>query len=422
MKKNVVLVMLVLAMAVVPLFAEPTFSGSFSYGLNYDFGEKDVWEGLANKGKIDFKAELSDFTSLTASVGGNQGEEVYVNSLVLSQDLTGALGFDGPLAFSYKLGKCNFEVHDYSFIKHPDAKVGTKVSDKMEEYDLEIEEDGETKTVVGKRPVMRGKKVRGNISNMVGFVATVGIMDTLNVDIALYPETYLNEKKDDEEFAVNLSGTFGKVKASAYYTISQEFTQVHKFGWCQDDYGDFVGFNASVQVLEPLFISAFFERDMEDETSTVALSGKYNIGDLSVRLGADVNRIGLEYLDDDKKVEWNVKDCLDVDADLIYKKGGLSSHVRLRGSMDDFATKSYSFCRLAYGIDELTFYGQTWLWGFKDLKMGENVDYEIGMKYNLEKVTVNVGYVDFNTPYTYKAFQDPVDHGTGLFVNFTASF
>ena len=161
---------------------------------------------------------------------------------------------------------------------------------------------------------------------------------------------------------------------------------------------------------------------MEDETSTVALSGKYNIGDLSVRLGADVNRIGLEYLDADKKVEWNVKDCLDVDADLIYKKGGLSSHVRLRGSMDDFATKSYSFCRLAYGIDELTFYGQTWLWGFKDLKMGENVDYEIGMKYNLEKVTVNVGYVDFNTPYTYKAFQDPVDHGTGLFVNFTASF
>ena len=421
MKKNVVLTLLVFAIMAVPMFAEPSFSGSFSYGLNYDFEHEEggkfseVWEGIDNNIEIDFEATLSDFTSLTASVSGDEDDKVTVGTLVLSQDLTGALGMTGDFGFSYKVGKQTFAPEVYTCLKYPDAEVGNNVTAITYKETVEVDIDGEKHQVVVEKELENPRGgIRGSGEGELGFVGTIALFETINVSVALYPQTYMDEEKKNEEFGVNLHGAFGDLEVSAYYCKSDENPDyVNKFGWQIDYSGNLMGANAKYTFGDAA-VSAFVETNNDSKTTWVALAGSYKLNDFTFKAGFDVNGFG--------KDDFDLKDSTDVDVRVDYDNDALNVGLRFDGSLDDFTAKSWYRARVGYTISDTTVYGQMWVAGLKDVDLKERASYEAGLKHTIDNVTFNAGYVSNNFWTAWKAFDHPCTHPQGVFFNVKASF
>ena len=443
MKKNIVLAMIVLAILVAPAFAEPAFHGEASYSLVYEQDkEKNAdgtqddkqWEDLDNNASVKFDAELDEFTTLSAEIKGDEGKAVEVETMILSQDLTGFLGIEGPVSFSYKLGKQEWKPQDYGLMKDPDAHAGLLVEAKTKDI---VDDNGFKKEVVKVCPVEGGLDfVVGDDSNMVGFVATIGIMDALNIDVAVYPTTYLNEAKNDSEFGVNVYGTFGSAKVSAYYTQSVPYLFVEDTDDddAKDDKGDMLGFNAEYAINDAFLVSALVETRLADEitvenldidfpadaTTFVALAGSYTMDGLVVKLGADVSDLGADKIEGaDKKAEdWNVVDALDVDLDVEYTLADLTLGFVTETSLNDFAVDSNAKVTAKYAIADATLFASAKMKQFKDFKAKDHLEYDLGASYAAGAVTFTGGYTE--NADTLDILDD--DHEKGFFFQVKASF
>ena len=446
MKKNIVLAMIVLAILVAPAFAEPAFHGEASYSLVYEQDSKaknadgtdadKQWEELDNNASIKFDAELDEFTTLSAEIKGDEDKAVEVESMVLSQDLTGFLGIEGPVSFSYKLGKQEWEVKDYGLMKDPDAHAGLLVEAKTKEI---VDANGFKKEEVKVFPVVAGIDIPvGDDSNMVGFVATIGIMDALNIDVAVYPSTLLNEEENDSEFGVNVYGTFGSAKVSAYYTQSTPYV------YCEDtddddmkdDKGDMLGFSAEYAINDAFLVSALAETrladkyiggfdQLKDPITGVALAGSYTMDGLVVKLGADVTELGADKIKADKDKDgndtledWNVVDALDVDLEVEYTLADLTLGLEADTSLNDFAVDSDAKVTAKYVIADATLFASAKMKQFKDFKAKDHLEYDLGASYAAGAVTFTGGYT--KNADTLDILDD--DHEKGFFFQVKASF
>ena len=399
MKKNIVLAMVVLAMLVVPAFATPSFSGEFSWATVYDFdadGDKG-WEDLSNGVEVDLSADMSDFTSLEAVIAGDEGDVVEVDTMILSQDLTGALGIDGPVTFEYSVGMQDYEVQSFSIMEDPSAVVGVTVEANE---DGDVNDDDATLVV-------------GEDSKLVGMVATIGMMGLVNVDVALYPSTYTNELAGDEEFAVNVYGEFGPAEVSVYYVASEEFD------FCVDsddddiidEAGQYFGFNAGA-AFGAVEASVMFEYDIEEETSVLALAGAYEVAeDIAVEAGIVTEDLGDDDFDFAECSAVEVKAEAAVDA--LEVEFGVEA-----GDLSELAAETEVSLALAYELGDLTLYTAVQLGTLKDFDAEDDLTYEIGATVDVDSVTYNLGYMNGSDEFSIE--DDDVEKG--LYLSVTASF
>lgn len=450
MKKNVVLGMIVLGLLVVPALAEPTFSGSFSYGFHYDpeaDDTKKIFEEGDHDASIDFTAAISEYTSLSAKMDGDSGGNVEVDHMILSQDVTGALGVDGPLGFSYKVGKQNYAPPDYSHFKDPGAEVGVQVSGSMDEVLVQHDLDGDTATpdvwVVTKadklyttttqvvdasgNPVVDSAgnpvyltKPRGSDANEIGLVLTFDLLDgTAMLDAAVYPKSFMDDNDDTMELGITLSGKAGPAEYAVYYAKSEEFAYVDSDGDTIDGDGDVVGANLKL-TFGDFVATVLGEYDLDEgqEAALAAISAGYSIAGLTATVGADLAKIGIAK-EDNGNVEWEAMDNLDVDLDLGYTIAGFETNVEFRSSLDDFSPNSSAKLTAAYTLGDLVLYGAAKMGTFKDFEVKDDLTYEAGLTYTLDNVAFNVGYTNGSD---YKAYYDSPDHKKGVYLNITTSF
>lgn len=437
MKKNLVLALVALAFLAVPVMAEPTFSAEVDYGFvfnpdpdqAFDYPDDDNggnpieiqdvdsdWQDLDNSVSVTFDGTISDFTSISAKIKGDEDDKVEVDTLILTQDVTGALGLDGAVDFTLKLGKQKFAPKDYGMMKDPDAEVGVFVEadgDKVfwldgVEPDTKIpgEEFGGILYTI---PV-------GDDSNYVGFVTSFLIVDMLNIDLALYPSTYANEVVGDEEFGLNIWGEFGDAKVSAYYVVSNQWDFVEDVD--DDDAldynGDFFGLNTEV-TLGDAIVSGLYEialsKDINDKmVSKAALAGSYTLSDVTFKLGTDVENLGAEDAD--------FVDNTDVDFKVAYAADSFNVGTSLEASLDDFAAESELAFNADYTLDAAKFFAKINFATFKDFKAEDHLEYDLGVTYTLDTVAYSLGYANDSDS------QDIIDddHETGVFFLVKASF
>ncbi len=252
MKKTIVLLTIVLAFVAAPVFAETTsaFSGEVEYAFGSDFS--DYKEDLDSIGKISLTGQVGEFTTITLSYemeadsdgSGDTTNDAWLNTtnLILTQDVTGALGVDGPISFAYALGKQDFEVADYSAV----AGYG------------DFEADAETNSALGLK-------------------MTIGATEMFNADVVVYPKSYYDGK---EEFALNAYGTVSMIDYSAYVVMNNAYDVSD----LNDDFPSittdmiFYGVNVGA-VIDALSVGVLFEGVSVEEESLgkFGVAGKYQV-------------------------------------------------------------------------------------------------------------------------------------------------
>ena len=447
MKKNIVLSMIVLTLLVVPVFAEPTFSGSFSYGFHYDVEADDpkpIYENGDHNASIDFTAAISEFTELSAKMKGSDNDTVKVEHMILSQDVTGALGIDAPVAFSFKVGKQDYAPADYSHFKDPGAKLGINVEPELEEkkvlQDLTVGTETNTYQIKVAEPIaydatdLTNLKLRGTDSKEIGLIMTFDVLEgMLKLDTVLYPKSLMDDNDDSIELGVALSGAAGPAKYSAYYAKSDRFessdfkaeykgvavpvTLVDKAGDTIDSKGDVMGLNFDL-TFGDFVTTVLADYDLDAETAMAAISAGYSIVGLTATVGADIGKIGIKK-EDNGGEDWDAKKNLDVDLDLAYAIGGFETKAELRTSLDEPDVNSNVKLTLAYTLGDAVFYGAAKMGTFKDFDVEDHLAFEAGLKYTLDSVAFNLGYTKGSD---YKAYYDSVDHKRGVYFNVSTSF
>lgn len=226
MKKTIVLLTIVLALIAAPVFAETGFSGSVDYKFGTNFTE--FGDEVDNDSAISLDGKVGEFSVVSVSIeaneegyDGTEDQTAKVTNLVLSQDVTGALGLSSPVTFAYALGVQSFEPADYSEV----AGYG------------EAGLDAETATGLA-------------------LVATFGVTEMFMLDVAAFPKTYFGAA---HEFAVNAYGTISMVDYSAYYQLSAVG-------------GDMVGANMGL-VIDALSVGAALDMILTDAMN----SGVYGV-------------------------------------------------------------------------------------------------------------------------------------------------
>lgn len=460
MKKNIVLSMIALTLLVVPALAEPTFGGAFSYGFHFDIDPDDdgvdstIFEEGDHNASIEFTAAISDFTSLSAKIKGDDDAEVKVEHMILTQDVTGALGIDGPVAFGFKVGKQSYTPPDYSHFHDPDFTVGIDVVPEKEDKTIYVK-DGNTpsdpehyevtaqqvkvhealKDVINGENRVISAKYQGEDSKEIGFVITFDLLEgVLKLDGILYPKSLMDDDEDTTEAGVTLYGSVGPVNYAAYYVKSDRFdaseyhvidsakrpvpvTLVDSAGDTIDEEGDSTGLNFDL-TFGDFVATVFADYDLDEETAKVAVSAGYTIVGLTATVGADIENIGIEKKDNGN-VDWAAKDNLDVDLDLAYAIGGFETKVEFRSSLDDFELESDVKLTLAYTLGDLVLYGAAKMGQFKDFDVKDHLTYEAGLQYTLDSVAFNLGYTNDSD---YKAYYDDPDHKKGIYFNVSTSF
>lgn len=233
MKKAFILVAAI-AMLATPVFAEITVTGDFSAEMSYEFSDSTYDEAYINQGDVfvgsdegdndidfNFDANVGEFTTLSVGVDAEAGGNVELGELSVTQDLTGALGIDGPISFSFTIGDSDFEAKQFC-------------------------DENDPITLVGNTPL--------------DLNLTIGIMDMINVGLGFVPSSYfgdnikrLNYKEEsapgagDEvpfrngaEFGITVDGVFGPASVAISYMYTDK-PGAHGLDWFdgKDDDDDF---------------------------------------------------------------------------------------------------------------------------------------------------------------------------------------
>ncbi len=233
MKKTIVLLTIVLAVLAAPLFAEVTVSGDVDYRFGYNA------DAYSEGSDMDFDAglgiDLSDYTSISLNfsadneVDAADDNAVTLDNLVLTQDITGAMGMDGDFGVALSLGVSSFEPVEYNGVAgYGDFEYSDEDGDNR--YDLWNILD--PSTVMTK--------------------ASISVSD-VTIDAALY-ETG-SEVFDAPQFGVNVYGTFGIVDASVNLlyvkaTVGEDLVSL--------------GANFAAEAIEDLMVGAGMEMFLSD--------------------------------------------------------------------------------------------------------------------------------------------------------------
>ncbi len=189
MKKALMLIVAATMLAA-PVFAEITISGEFEALWEHEFTETEATDSYddddENSAELDLGIAIGDFTTLSANILAemNDGAEkvLSLDSWELTQDITGALGADGPITFELSVGDLSFEPKQYVTDYH-----------EFGEFDCE--------------------------GGDIDFIASVGLMDMVTIDLGIFPSTY---KSDNFDFGVTAYGVFGP--ASIGVSFTREYT------------------------------------------------------------------------------------------------------------------------------------------------------------------------------------------------------
>jgi hypothetical protein len=247
MKKTIVLMTIVLAILAAPVFAEVTASGDvdFRFGMNGDvYAEKNDNDVTLNLG-----ATIGDFTSVTVEMSATnetgESDAVTLDQMVLTQDVTGALGVDAPVGVAMSFGVTDFMPKQYQAV----AGYGDF------EYDDDMA-DPYTYNVIGEAGTIMTK-------------ASISIVDMVTVDVAMY-EPGVEFMSDAMQFGINAYGTFGMVDASvSYLKFADEMFSI--------------GVNAAAAPVDGLEVGAGFTQanDGTETYSAFGVSAAYTIDALT---------------------------------------------------------------------------------------------------------------------------------------------
>jgi hypothetical protein len=280
MKKTIVLLTIVLALIAAPVFAETGFAGSveFKYGTDFDGFATDT----GNDTTISLDGSVGEFSSISVGIEADGDSAATATLMTLSQDVTGALGIDGPVSFAYKMGKQTYSPADYSGVAGYedagiDAKIGQKWTGSLADGDTEFSTD-----------------------SRLGTVLTFGFADMIMLDAVVYPQSYFEEADSIwgvvdtyTEFGVNLYGTFGPAQVSAYFVGSPYTNMIEDIADLDsdaiDENGKMVGANAGITVdalkigivWETKLNNDYVNAGLEDETpmtTSIGAAAQYSIG------------------------------------------------------------------------------------------------------------------------------------------------
>lgn len=473
MKKSIAFTFILLVAFAVQLSAEAGFSGSFKYGLNYDLEAEDPdkeFVEVDNSVKITVDGTVNDFTSISAEITADEGDDLNLGSLVLSQDVSGALGVTGPVSFSFKVGKQSYSPPNYSTAYETGAKVGVKVEQKKDDKDLLFSAsgkmfEGDTETTIIEHQWAKGKVTlpgQGSDSNLIGLVTTLGVLDIIYLDLALYPQTYFDGDDNSAEFSAALYGTIGNVNIGGAYSVSRVSAYRDKKqvldmdgdnpkpradqeaeGDLIDNAGDNVSFSVGwADFGAKAGLTVRYDMEEDDETLYYRAVGKNTKGEdvegdykwtesFGSKLSAAVDGsymfpfglgFGLGYkinnvLTDDFDFAADSDLSLDIDYNGVEN---LSVHVDFDlGSFSAIMADASAKLTASYGFGDTTVYGAAKLGTFEDFKVADDLTYEAGVMHALDGVTFNVGYTSGSD---FKAYYDEDDHAKGVFLTIAASF
>ena len=394
MKKTIVLLTIVLAILAAPVFAETGFSGSVDYNFGTDFNT--FTSGTDNSTAITLDGKIGEFSSISVGIEADDDSDASASIMTITQDVTGALGVEGPVSFAYTLGRQTYSPADYSGVAgYEDAGA-----------DAEIGKSWLDDTAPGTYTT----------DSMLGAVLTFGIMDMVSLDVVVYPGTFYDY--DDAngiggiaavglldsplEFAANLYGTFGMVDASAYYVASKKAAFLEADDDDTDTNGNYFGFNAGV-TLDSVKVGILFEAAPDQEVLTAL--GVFDTGMTVGNYGIAAN------------YTWEA-----LTAGLAFGSGFASETVyNVDGDEMTFAEASGVGINLTYALTEAS---NVWAAAKFPLGTADSVDfadamgYEAGIEASLDGVTYGVGYSKASD---FKAYDAELEDGN-IFVSISASF
>ncbi|OQY31630.1 MAG: hypothetical protein B6241_13455 [Spirochaetaceae bacterium 4572_59] len=265
MKKTFVILTIVLAMLAAPVFAEVTASGEVNYawGFNADDYEENI---DTNDMVINLGGTVGEYTSIAAefegendlsgnvSAGGNS-YAVSMNTMEITQDVTGALGIDAGVSVALTVGIEDFDPKEYNDMAYGD-------------FDL----DGEINP--------------GTVMTKV----SLGFQDMVTVDAAVY----------EKGLGVNAYGNIADMAdVSVYYMMDFAVTSWDKATEIATitDAKDFniLGANAAIMVMDGLKLGAGFEMASWDTSSVYeswtvyGVSAVYTMDALTATLGTNTD-------------------------------------------------------------------------------------------------------------------------------------
>ncbi|MBF9018067.1 MULTISPECIES: hypothetical protein [unclassified Oceanispirochaeta] len=377
MKKTIVLLTIVLALVAAPVFAETGFTGSVEFKYGTDFS--DFATDTGNDTKISLDGKVGEFSTISVGIEADENSNASATLMTLSQDVTGALGVEGPVSFAYKMGKQTYQPADYSGVGgYEDAGRDAKIGQGYEADDTDF-----------------------TTNSMLGTVLTFGFADMIMIDAVVFPASYFEKAADAAngyfdadnfaEFAVNAYGTFGPAQVSVYYTMSNLSYLADSDGDAIDEAGDMIGANLGL-VIDALSVGVLWETDLEKDFQ--AATGVTGTKPMNTEIGIAAK----------------------------YVIGSVTPGIAFKTAFydgSDFAADSGLGLNVTWAAAEMFNVTAAVKNSFVFDDLGDTLGYEVGVDYTLDGVKYSIGYTDGSE---FKAYDAELSDTGNMYVKVGASF
>ncbi|OQX28599.1 MAG: hypothetical protein B0D92_08090 [Spirochaeta sp. LUC14_002_19_P3] len=404
MKKILILVLAIVIAGAAFAETDPAFSGSFSTEMGYSFQDKKINDGMTDSMKLNLNATIDEWNTVSVSVGlaealywndgsdnsgdfnvsggatkatgistgagvGLQTDYLRMDEFTLTSDLFGALGVNGPVGLTLKLGKFGFGAKPGSIANVAPKSMGTA--------------DGTDD---------------GTGSN-VGIQVDLKILDMITLSSVLYPSSLKDvaDKVAPYEGGVILKGTgIADIMDVSLYFISSAYNGDLKY---------------------PV---NYVNEDAKDDPSGRVFGAAiaFNLADGAHKIGAGF-QYDIEPLIDDK-----IKAQLDYALKMGKVTAGLS--VGLDGTKHIVASIKPRLSLLVELMENFSVFGAVGIDGFKEWDSvnekykdfdGNRLKYDVGLTTALGALGIQFGMTN---DLDYKAPAD--DWGHTLYLKFSTSF
>jgi len=281
MKKAFMLVAAI-AMLSAPVFAEITVSGDFEIYYEHEFSDdaaaETYEEDNGNSLSLDLGIMIGEYTTINTGLAvsyeetDTDAEYVMLDGWSVTQDITGALGVDGPVSLSVEMGDAGFDGKQYTDELDP-------VTDDDSDYATEDTNGG-----------------------IVDFLVTIGLMDMITIELGILPATYADSVMVGEDhdvagtvaaanqFGFSVYGVFGPASLAAYF-VTSDGAQDMELNGLLDFAPVEVGFQLQIVELDTdadleSYLYATYTSDFGLE-ATVEFWGMTMISDMDIDLAVD---------------------------------------------------------------------------------------------------------------------------------------
>lgn len=401
MKKVLILVLVTAIAGAAFAETDPAFSGSFSTEMGFSIPDKVVKDGMSDSMSLDLNATIDEWNTVSVTVGleeafyWNDGSDnsgdinmndgntittdgglklktdyLRMNEFTLTSNLFGALGINGPVGLSLKLGKFGFGGSAGALSKVAPKSIGTA--------------DGTDGTA-------------GNVGIQFDFK----FVDMITLSTVLYPKNLSDIGHDENasyEGGVVLKGTgiADMIDFSIYYLASKydPTTYAHPVNSSSKDGKD------------------------DDEGEVLGLALALNLADGAHKIG-----LGFQY-DIEPAIEDKIKAHLDYALTIGMVTAGVS--IGLDGTDHIMASIKPRLSLLVKLMDNFSIFGATGIDGFKEWDAAteeykdfesNRIKYDVGLSTALGALGIQFGITN---DLDYKAPAD--DWKDTVYVKFSTSF